>query len=139
MWPNLLMILLNMTAVHVCPGRRGWHCPMLMLLAAFILAFRLPAHDPDAGAVSVLAPTDERDRPSVGSALTLLCLFILVITVNSGPMYQVVNPAFAHHTWLTSWYWAVPYIVAVYVLPRRQYADAECFRHIRSLLVEHPR
>ncbi len=37
-------------------------------------------------------------------------------------MYQVVNPAFAHLEWLTSWYWALPYITALFVmrnLPRR--------------------
>ncbi|MGI6549547.1 MAG: response regulator transcription factor [Syntrophomonadales bacterium] len=31
-------------------------------------------------------------------------------------MYQVVNPVFAHHEWLVSWYWAVPYIVALYIM-----------------------
>jgi DNA-binding CsgD family transcriptional regulator len=31
-------------------------------------------------------------------------------------MYQVVNPAFSHHTWLVSWYWAVPYIIALYIM-----------------------
>jgi hypothetical protein len=37
-------------------------------------------------------------------------------------MYQVVNPVFAHLEGLTSWYWAVPYIAALFVmrdLPRR--------------------
>ena len=33
-------------------------------------------------------------------------------------MYQVINPAFAHHQWLVSWYWAVPYIVALYVMKK---------------------
>ncbi len=114
-WSNLLMILLNMTAVHVCP-EVGLALSMLMLLGAFVLALRLPADDGDAGAVSMPVSVAEPDRPAVGSALALLCLFILVITVNSGLMYQVVNPAFAHHTWLTSWYWAVPYIVAIYLV-----------------------
>ena len=37
-------------------------------------------------------------------------------------MYQVINPAYAHLEWLTSWYWAIPYIVSLYVmrnLPRK--------------------
>ena len=37
-------------------------------------------------------------------------------------MYQVLNPAYAHLEWLTSWYWAVPYIIALYImrnLPRK--------------------
>lgn len=34
----------------------------------------------------------------------------------------MVNPAFANIEWLTSWYWALPYIAALFVmrnLPRR--------------------
>lgn len=31
-------------------------------------------------------------------------------------MYHVFNPAFEHHQFLTSWYWAVPYIIALYIM-----------------------
>ncbi|MEA5035802.1 helix-turn-helix transcriptional regulator [Cloacibacillus evryensis] len=31
-------------------------------------------------------------------------------------MYQVINPAFEHLTGLVSWYWAVPYIVALVIM-----------------------
>lgn len=31
-------------------------------------------------------------------------------------MYQVINPAFDHLTGLVSWYWAVPYIVALAIM-----------------------
>ena len=31
-------------------------------------------------------------------------------------MYQVVNPAFAHHELLVSFYWAVPYILALVII-----------------------
>lgn len=37
-------------------------------------------------------------------------------------MYQVLNPAFEHLEWLTGWYWAIPYIAALFVmrnLPRK--------------------
>jgi len=50
---------------------------------------------------------------SIIEPLVLLCLFVFVITINSGLMYQVINPAFEHLTKLTSWYWAVPYIIAL--------------------------
>ena len=39
-----------------------------------------------------------------------------MITINSGLMYQVQGPAFSHLKWLTGWYWAVPYIVALIVM-----------------------
>lgn len=50
--------------------------------------------------------------------MALLCLFVGFITINSGTMYQVVMPAFAHHELLSGIYWAVPYIGALYFLVR---------------------
>jgi DNA-binding CsgD family transcriptional regulator len=43
-------------------------------------------------------------------------MFSTILTINSGLMYEVINPAFAHLTTLTSWYWAVPYIAALYIM-----------------------
>ena len=111
-WSNVLMILLNVAAIHLSP-RIGLALSMLMLLGAFLSALRLP---PDDDADSGAAPTAGGEPASLAGSLALLCLFILAITVNSGLMYQVINPAFAHHASLTSWYWAIPYIVAVYLM-----------------------
>ncbi|HOG48554.1 MAG TPA: LuxR family transcriptional regulator, partial [Anaerolineae bacterium] len=117
-WANILMIGLNMAAIHLSPYA-GLGLSMSMLAAAFLLALRLPAHDsvaPPSSPMRAQAPL------SVARPLAFLCLFVLIITVDSGLMYQVLNPAYAHHAWLTSWYWAVPYIVAILVmkgLPRQ--------------------
>ncbi|HNU93909.1 MAG TPA: LuxR C-terminal-related transcriptional regulator [Bacillota bacterium] len=111
-WSNVLMIPLNVAAIHLSP-RIGLALSMLMLLGAFLSALRLP---PDDDADSGAAPTAGGEPASLAGSLALLCLFILAITVNSGLMYQVINPAFAHHASLTSWYWAIPYIVAVYLM-----------------------
>lgn len=110
---NLLMILLNMTAIHLT-AYTGLTLAMLMLGAAFFFALRLPNNQTRNGsgsaAVSIMKP------------LGLLCLFIGLLTINSGLMYQVLNPAFVHLEWLVSWYWAVPYVLALYImrnLPRK--------------------
>ena len=115
---NILMILLNTAAVHLSP-RVGLAFSMLMLLSAFLFALRLPV-DSDVTAPAVSG--QEGNSISIAGSLALLCLFILIITVNSGLMYQVVNPAFAHLEKLTSWYWAVPYVIALFImrnLPRK--------------------
>lgn len=52
----------------------------------------------------------------ISKPFILLSLFILIITINSGLMYQVVNPAFAHYKLLTAYYWAIPYILALLIL-----------------------
>lgn len=115
---NLLMILLNMAAIHISP-HIGLAASMLMLGAAFLFALRLPkkeapADPPASGQGEIYV--------SKAGALAFLCLFVVVITINSGLMYQVQGPAFAHLEWLASWYWAVPYIAALFImrnLPRK--------------------
>jgi MFS family permease len=109
---NVLMILCNMAAIHLSP-QAGLALAMLMLLGAFVLALKLPADD---NAVSSTS-TEQRENPvGIARLLLFLCLFIVIITINSGLMYEVVNPAFVHLEGLTSWYWAVPYIVALFVM-----------------------
>ncbi|NMB88110.1 MAG: response regulator transcription factor [Chloroflexi bacterium] len=115
---NVLMILLNMAAVHLSP-QTGLALAMVMLLGAFAFALKLPADD---NVASFSSSGQEENPISIARLLIFLCLFILTISINSGLMYQVVNPAFAHLEWLTSWYWAVPYIAALFImrnLPRR--------------------
>lgn len=115
---NLLMIAFNAVTIYISPNA-GLGFSMLTLSAAFLFALRLPkeelAEDP---------PSSGQGKLYVNKAgpLAFLCLFIVVITINSGLMYQVQCPAFAHLEWLTSWYWAVPYIVALFImrnLPRK--------------------
>ncbi len=46
----------------------------------------------------------------------LICIFIFIVTFGSGLMFSVVNPSYAYLTVLTSWYWAVPYIVTMIIV-----------------------
>jgi DNA-binding CsgD family transcriptional regulator len=55
---------------------------------------------------------------SMRQAQQVLFLFVFVITINSGFMYQVVNPQFGHLSGIMTWYWAVPYIVAIGIMGR---------------------
>jgi len=108
---NLLMILLNMVAIHISP-HIGLAFSMLILAVAFLLALRLPEEEaPEASA----SAQKENYAVKIGP-FAFLCLFIVVISINSGLMYQVVGPAFAHLEWLTSWYWALPYIAALFIM-----------------------
>ncbi|MEW6623960.1 MAG: LuxR family transcriptional regulator [Bacillota bacterium] len=117
-YTNILMILLNMAAIHLAP-HIGLGLSMLMLGGAFLFTLLLPVN----GEAASLPPSQQPENPaSIVKPLAFLCLFIVVITINSGLMYQVVNPAFGHLERLTSWYWAVPYIIALYImknLPRK--------------------
>ncbi len=109
---NVLMILLNMAAIHLSP-RVGLSLSMFMLLGAFLFALRLPA---DHDAAPPASSGQKKNSISIAGPLAFLCLFIAIITINSGLMYQVINPAFAHLEGLTSWYWAIPYVAAIFIM-----------------------
>ncbi len=115
---NILMILLNMAAIHISP-HTGLGFSMMILGMAFLFALRLPKEEEPESTL----PSDQSEKhvDKVGP-LAFLCLFIVVISINSGLMYQVQGPAFAHLESLTSWYWAIPYIISLFImrnLPRR--------------------
>ena len=112
---NLLMILLNMAAIHISP-QIGLGFSIAVLVAAFLFALRLPEKGAEETPAKQPAAKADVIKANKFGALAFLCLFIIVITINSGLMYQVVNPAFAHLKILTSWYWAVPYIAVLFVL-----------------------
>ncbi len=111
-YSNILMILMNMMAIHLSPYV-GLAFSILLLGGAFWGASRLPD---DSYTQTPMCISQTVKIVSPMKPLAFLCLFIVVITINSGLMYQVVNPAFAHHEWLVSWYWAVPYIITLYIV-----------------------
>ena len=112
---NLLMILINVAAIHISP-QIGLGFSIAVLAAAFLFALRLPQKDMPQEPTKRSGAKPDADKFNKLGALAFLCLFIVVITITSGLMYQVVNPAFAHLEWLTSWYWAVPYIAALFIM-----------------------
>lgn len=111
---NVLMIFINVMAVNVS-GLAALTLSIGALLSSLLLSFRLEAKTDVRLSKKALEALPD-NIPSILNPLLFLCLFILIITINSGLMYQVVNPAFEHLSLLTSYYWAVPYILALLLL-----------------------
>lgn len=109
-YSNILMILLNVSSVYISPYT-GLVLAMIMLCLSFLFGLFLPNEDLPAN-----PKTESNYNISIVRPLAFLYLFIVVITVNSGLMYQVVTPSFSHLGWLTSWYWAIPYILAIFII-----------------------
>lgn len=107
---NVFMIAID--AIGIGLGARSGIAGSIALLGgSFVLTDRLS----DRRDASATPATDEvglayidRTRP-----LLILSIFVAIITINSGFMYSVVMPAFAHHRFLVTWYWALPYILAI--------------------------
>lgn len=108
---NILMIAVNMIAKLWSPFA-GLSFSLLMIPFGCVFIGILPA------VIEQAPPASKRveQKLSTGHPLWMLCLFVFIITINSGLMYQVINPAFEHLAVLTSWFWAVPYILALIIL-----------------------
>lgn len=108
---NLIMIGINMVSINISPFI-GLMLSMLCLLIAGILVWYLNTE------ISKNWSVDDKKKltSDLKKPMVLMVLFVVVITVNSGLMYQVINPAFEHLTGLVSWYWAVPYIIALVLM-----------------------
>lgn len=110
-YSNIIMIGVNVVAIHLSPYV-GLAFSVFCLLIGIVFTLALPSQrDASAG-----AEVTSRANSDIWKPLLLLCLFVVIITINSGLMYQVMNPAFQHLTGLVSWYWAVPYIIALILM-----------------------
>jgi DNA-binding CsgD family transcriptional regulator len=108
---NIIMIGINVVAINFSPFI-GLALSMCCLVVGMTFIWVLPNEMKE----SWQEETKSKSRGDISKPLMLLCLFIFVITINSGLMYQVINPAFGYLTGLTSWYWAVPYIIALAIM-----------------------
>jgi DNA-binding CsgD family transcriptional regulator len=110
-YSNLLMIAVNVVAMNRSPFI-GLGLSMFCLVIGMVFIWMLPVEREDEQNKAFKNMT----HGGIKNSLLLLCLFVFIITINSGLMYQVINPAFEHLTGLVSWYWAVPYIVALAIM-----------------------
>jgi DNA-binding CsgD family transcriptional regulator len=108
---NIIMIGINVVAMNFSPFI-GLTLSISCLPIGMVCIWVLPTEEGD----GQREEAETLRRRGIEKPLILLCLFVFVITNNSGLMYQVINPAFEHLTKLTSWYWAVPYIIALLIM-----------------------
>ena len=108
---NLMMIGINVVTQNFSPFL-GLALSILSLMIGIGVIWLLPSV-PEGRSSKV---STDGLHTNVKKPLSLLCLFIFVMTINSGLMYQVINPAFEHLSGLAGWYWAVPYIVALLIM-----------------------
>lgn len=106
-YSNLLMIAVNVVAMNRSTFI-GLGLSALCLVIGMVFIWMLPLEQEE--------QIKNKTHGGIKNPLILLCLFVFIITINSGLMYQVINPAFEHLTGLVSWYWAAPYIAALAIM-----------------------
>lgn len=108
---NIVMVVINIVTLKTS-AILGLVLAVCFLIIGVFAILLLPSGE--------LATTEDHSEKKLQGdlkkTLTVLFLFVSVVTVNSGLMYQIINPAFDHLTSLVSWYWAVPYIAALMVM-----------------------
>lgn len=107
---NFIMIVINVISINLSTIV-GLVMSMVCLAVGMLFIWKLPV----AEQTGWMNPTSHSSL-SLRKPMKVLFLFVAVITINSGLMYQVINPCFSQLTFLTSWYWAVPYIGALIVM-----------------------
>ena len=116
---NILMILLNGSTIILSP-KQSLVLAILPLIIAFLLLRRL-FESVDNLQNDIANKTKVQKHLRIEKKyrilpIIFLCLFIGLVTIDSGLMYSVINPGFAHLEVLSLWYWAVPYIAALLIL-----------------------
>lgn len=108
---NIIMIGINVVAMNASPFI-GLALSMLCLVIGAVFTWCMPTDETN----SRKGENEKKLPGNLKKPMMILFLFVAIITVNSGLMYQVINPAFEHLTGLVSWYWAVPYIIALAIM-----------------------
>ncbi len=108
---NVLLIAAHILAYNTAPVF-SFVFIELLLAGAFIAVFKI-----DTGEKST-APLIELKEESILKNYGIFFLFIFVITINSGIMFQVIYPYFGGFVLLTSIYTNIPYIAAIFILSR---------------------
>ena len=116
-YSNIAMIVCNMIAANLS-SVLGLILSILLLVGATVLTQALPERP--SGTIMGKEILKPENYISPKKPLFALYIFVAIITINSGLMYSVIGPAFQQHTFLTSWYWAVPYIVALFIMKKLQ-------------------
>lgn len=113
-YSNIIMILLDVMAVNLSVYM-AFFLSIVILIGSLSIIFRL-THFLDEITWNKPSTKHLGNNPEILKPFIVLCLFILIISINSGFMYNVVNPAFSTYEFLTSYYWAVPYILVLLIL-----------------------
>lgn len=116
---NILMVILNGATV-ILTSKQSLVLATLPLVFAFILMRKLIVSannlvNENHGWIKGQRLKNSK-KTSGMLPLIVLCIFIILVTINSGFMYSFITPGFSHLKIFSLWYWGVPYIVALLIL-----------------------
>jgi len=111
-WGNIILIASALFAMNIHPMIAFSFIQVLM----FIALYTVLKMDIEVGVQ--IEFDEEKNDVTVFKKLWIFFLFIFIITINSGIMFQVIYPYFSDFTELVSLYTNIPYIAAIFILSR---------------------
>lgn len=97
---------------------------IILLVLGLICAFFLPTKPPK----SIDTPTHNSiTKLSLYTIILKLCCFIFLVSITAGLYYHVIAPSFSDFAWLTSWYFALPYIISIFIVRKLFNAELTTF------------
>lgn len=114
-YSNIIMILLNIISVNLSPYI-ALFVSLISLCITIILFLRIEDFSDEKFYNQLNKNSNENNNTEILRPFILLCLFILIISIISGLMYNVVSPDFSDYEFLLNYYWVAPYILAIIIL-----------------------
>lgn len=115
-YSNVVLMAAHILTTFVAP-MVGFAFIILVVVINFVLFIRIPMETPEKQ-MRILSSSSEMDPKTKFRIYSVFCLFIFIITLNSGIMFQVIYPYFFEYESIASVYTNIPYIVTLFVLSR---------------------
>lgn len=134
---NILMMVANIVAGKVS-SKAGFTLSIAYLVAAFFCFIKVKAHynekefgcQTDTPDHQEAVPVRQLPKYNYTIAVLILFLYVLVINIDSGLMYDVINRSYESLGQISDWYWAIPYIGIIFLL---YFVPNEKFNYSRFL------
>jgi DNA-binding CsgD family transcriptional regulator len=112
----ILKLIINNISVYISI-QTGMAFTIILLGVAWLLILKMPTMQESKG-------TNNKFNKRAGiTALLLLFLFVLIVSIDYGIMIQDVNPKYDSLGWLTNWYWLLPYIGSAFFMKSLRNTD----------------
>lgn len=110
---NILMIIAGAIATYVS-SMGGFILSLMYLCIALCIISTIDKGDERITSSNSMKSISS--GVSIRKMITFFILFIIIITIDSGLMYGVIQTEYQSFDVLISWYWAVPYIIALFIM-----------------------
>jgi DNA-binding CsgD family transcriptional regulator len=105
----VLKVLINVTAIYISTYI-GLAFSVAILTVSWFFVLRVPENECPVQGVRRI------NRKKGVASLSLITLFIVVITIDSGIMVKCIQPAYQELDYLSPWFWILPYTAALFMM-----------------------